>query len=427
MRLAGFGQQGQAQSQQYAFQACIICGAPIRVSFFLLAFFGFQLWSSQRMGFNPWSLLFLCGQEAILILTVLCHEFGHGNAARYVGGEIDHILLWPFGGICFSSRPEGATDRRTVLKNDLGVVAAGPATHFLMTPAWALLLLGMGAALQAQCNPNNCFGCEGIDCVWAFLKPLGETPGFMRGPEGGPLVGDLAATVWELLGVGIRLNVTLFLFNVFFPMYPADGAKLMTVGLMHCFGTSEVFAATALIWSSTCSAGLLILYAMYSYKQAITTGNGMGTMMPGLMGMMGVMSLVEAYRIYGLREEQRLYTHPLFRTARSWNDRRDGFDRINTWDMDDPVERQGAEPLCCMCPCWLRGDGSSSAEETELPRRPAPPRAQAAPLGGAPAEGAQRARREGLLERVEGQQAQRAKTVKQLEEERLGTRGASSR
>merc|ERR1719291_1423091 len=107
-------------------------------------------------------------------------------------------------------------------------------------------------------------------------------------------------------------------------------------------------------------------------------GNGMGAMMPAMMGMMGVMSLVEAYRIYGLRGEQRLHTHPLFRTARSWNDRSGRFDRINTWDLDDPVERQGAEPLCCMyaaqralwAPPRVPAAGTRGWAHHEAPRRP---------------------------------------------------------
>ena len=44
------------------------------------------------------------------------------------------------------------------------------------------------------------------------------------------VVGNLVPS-WRLIGLGIRMNVMLFLFNVFFPMYPADGSKLLTVGL----------------------------------------------------------------------------------------------------------------------------------------------------------------------------------------------------
>merc|ERR1712187_1005855 len=163
-------------------------------------------------------------------------------------------------------------------------------------------------------------------------------------------------------------------------------------------------------------------------------GNAMGVMMPGLMGMMGVMSLVEAYRIHTLKQEQRLHTHPLFKTARSWdtrhNDSLGGFNRINQTDLDDPVERQGHQPICCFCPCWTNAS-SGDEDETEMVRRqpitnvvPPPPAA----LGGrqASSDDPQRARREAFLANVEGQQAHRAKTVRQLEEERNGARGDSS-
>ena len=33
----------------------------------------------------------------------------------------------------------------------------------------------------------------------------------------------------SLAGTAIQLNVALFLFNVFFPMYPADGSKLLVI------------------------------------------------------------------------------------------------------------------------------------------------------------------------------------------------------
>merc|ERR550525_70575 len=116
--------------------------------------------------------------------------------------------------------------------------------------------------MQARCSSSACTSCEGMECVWAFFRPLGDSPGVNYA-----LMGDFAATLWQLFGLGVRLNVTLFLFNVFFPMYPADGAKLLTVGLMSCCGTSARSAATTLIVCSTCCAFLLILYAMYQFKR----------------------------------------------------------------------------------------------------------------------------------------------------------------
>ena len=61
--------------------------------------------------------------------------------ARKLGGEISHILLWPFGGICFSSRDRRIEDPRTLIKNDLLIVGAGPTTHFFQVPELSILSL----------------------------------------------------------------------------------------------------------------------------------------------------------------------------------------------------------------------------------------------------------------------------------------------
>mmetsp|Transcript_683 Transcript_683/g.1384 ORF Transcript_683/g.1384 Transcript_683/m.1384 type:complete len:413 (+) Transcript_683:116-1354(+) len=362
MRATGFGEAGQAQSQSFSWQPCVLCGAPIRVSWFLLLAFGYQLTAAFRGGdtFDQDLFLIICGQEAILILTVLCHEFGHGLMARRIGGEIDHILLWPFGGICFSTRPRGVTDPKKILQNDLQVVAAGPSTHFLMTPLWALLLFLLTEALTMQCR-GACAECEdGFSCVLHWANPLRSQPFVFIGAEG-PLMGHAASLIWELLGNGVRLNVMLFLFNVFFPMYPADGSKLLVVSLMYCGGVPPDKAALVLIISSTACAVLFIGYAL---RQVLAVNAAFGrsaAMTSGVAGLMGVMSLVEAYRIYELREKKQLHTHPLFQTARSWATRRRESDgtvvaRVNQSDMDDDPELLTAEPAecslfkCCCCP-----------------------------------------------------------------------------
>lgn len=378
--IGGFARQGQVQSQEYALEVCTICRAPIRVSIFLLVFFGYQLIQTCQAGFRLWNVLLLCGQEAILILTVLCHEFGHGSAARAIGGEIDHILLWPFGGICFSSRPHAVTDPKRVLRNDLTVVAAGPATHLAMAPVWALLLCAFGEAIGTSSSAT----CQGMGCVWAFADPLGLAgPALLADEHGVPLIGHAAGLLWQLLGIAIRVNVSLFLFNVFFPMYPADGAKLLTVSLMHCFGVSPRCAAAVLVGCSSCCAVALIGYALWALRT--------GSVMAGLLGVMGLMSLAESYRIYTFREQQRLHTHPLFLTARSSvvrrRDAHGQFSQLNQADVDDPVEGGGL-PLrgpCCLCLCCGPGTTESGSDSEESVSAPSPPlpRALRPPASGA--------------------------------------------
>lgn len=412
--IGGFGQTGQTQSQQYSWQACIICRAPIRVSMFLLLTFAFQLASVMQGGFDFWIFLLLCGQEAILIATVLGHEFGHGSMARAIGGEIDHILLWPFGGICFTSRPRGITDHAQILKNELWVVMAGPATHFLMAPAWGLLLYFFSESLRGHCGaaPAACSSCEGLDCVWAFLNPVGAVPDVVA------TVGEAAMLLWRLLGEGVRINVALFLFNVFLPMYPADGAKILTVTLMHCCGVAPRSAATVLVCCSSICACALILYALRTMLGAA----GPQSMMAGVVGWLGVMSLIEAYRIHDLKQQSRLNTHPLFRTARSavatQRDAHGSFHRINDTDLDD--DEQGGAGVCCLCSPFC-GPATPSSEEESEPTS-AEPGVEGAPLSQLQL-GGRCEDRQCFLDRLEAQAAQKKKTVRQLEEESLAVTG----
>merc|ERR1712070_1225823 len=88
-------------------------------------------------------------------------------------------------------------------------------------------------------------------------------------------------------------------------------------------------------------------------------GQGGGSLMSGVMGWMGVMSLFEAKKIWDLKEKQQLHLHPLFETARSWRtEERDSFgvvNRINTSEFDDKaplMDRGNWDGFCCnvFCP-----------------------------------------------------------------------------
>mmetsp|Transcript_49336 Transcript_49336/g.106195 ORF Transcript_49336/g.106195 Transcript_49336/m.106195 type:complete len:297 (-) Transcript_49336:766-1656(-) len=219
-----FGAQGQASSRDYAFPLTTICGAPIRVSFFVVFFFGLQIVQIAQSYANApfkdlgFQVLYATGNEFILLFTVLCHEFGHGNMARYLGGSIDHILLWVFGGICFSTRPAGVYDNVKLLKNDLLIVGAGPATHFLQAPAWGLLLWPVAILVNAVSSYSDPLATVGYDNLWqvflACLNPFDA--GTLAALAVRESAGMWVALLWILVCSGISLNVSLFLFNVFF-------------------------------------------------------------------------------------------------------------------------------------------------------------------------------------------------------------------
>ncbi|CAK0867367.1 unnamed protein product, partial [Prorocentrum cordatum] len=108
---------------------------------------------------------------------------------------------------------------------------------------------------------------------------------------------------------------------------------------MFFCGVSPRSAALVLICTSVPCGLLVIGWAIYTVFFALVGGGGAGSMLSGLMGWMGVMSLVEARRIWQLRKARQLHTHPLFEVARSWQrSDRDQFGRvhrINNSDFDD--------------------------------------------------------------------------------------------
>merc|ERR1719215_866592 len=149
-------------------------------------------------------------------------------------------------------------DNAKLLKNDLLIVVAGPATHFAQAPAWGLFLGAMFVAI------TSLGGQTGYDSAWhAFTSALHPMSGGVSYGWVWQSAGKWTALLWTLFGQAISLNVSLFIFNVFFPMYPADGAKLLVTGLMFCCGVPPRTAALILIVFSVPCAALMIFYAVY--------------------------------------------------------------------------------------------------------------------------------------------------------------------
>eukprot|EP00413_Alexandrium_margalefii_P042496 CAMPEP_0204601108 /NCGR_PEP_ID=MMETSP0661-20131031/55830_1 /ASSEMBLY_ACC=CAM_ASM_000606 /TAXON_ID=109239 /ORGANISM="Alexandrium margalefi, Strain AMGDE01CS-322" /LENGTH=361 /DNA_ID=CAMNT_0051611951 /DNA_START=333 /DNA_END=1418 /DNA_ORIENTATION=+ len=355
--------------------------------------------------------------------------------ARYLGGEIDHILLWVFGGICFSTRAP-SHDNRKILRDELLIVAAGPSTHFAQVAVWGFALcLVFKAFPQTDAIVGPVLYAHPREAFIDALNPLG----FALMPAVFPFLVDGAwgsAMLWSLVGSAIQLNVALFLFNVFFPMYPADGSKLLVSTLMFCCGVAARTAAMVLLCVSVPCALFFIGWSLRTFIAGVSAGQGQAAMLNSLMGFMGLMSLVEAYKIWELRNARRLYTHPLFLTARSWNrTEHDGtgrVHRINVSDLDDeqpfsveggacrevcaalccascPSEDRRCGCLACLCPCLFSVQEPERGAEAVAPGMAQSPQALEVR--------AQRERR--LLGQLDRQAAERNMGVRGLQEERL--------
>eukprot|EP00927_Polykrikos_kofoidii_P029562 TRINITY_DN25554_c0_g1_i1.p1 TRINITY_DN25554_c0_g1~~TRINITY_DN25554_c0_g1_i1.p1 ORF type:complete len:393 (+),score=56.36 TRINITY_DN25554_c0_g1_i1:85-1263(+) len=377
----GFGATGAQQSKDCAFEAGHVAGAPLRISWFLVFFFLYQLAEAMKgAGIPLWvRVAQVTGNEALLLLTVLCHEMGHGTMARRRGGEIAEVLLWPFGGICFTTRPSGRGPREKLV-DDLWIVGAGPATHFPMAAAWMVVL---SQFIGSYANHMV------VDPVWRHLIPFSGVMGHCVDPIAkGCFHTWTGFLCYNFLVQAVQLNVMLFMFNVFFPMYPMDGAKLITCSLQLFCNCRAVFAAKVLVYTSV---PLAIFFIAYSWK-----GMHGGGIQPGIAMYMGFMCLMESYKIYQLIQQERLSSHPLFELA-----------DFSPQSIQPPQRREEEAPQVAFSQLQpFDGEGrmlgslsASNADDAEA----APPRDN----------------RSAWLHRFEISAAERGKTVRTLEEERL--------
>eukprot|EP00441_Pelagodinium_beii_P015823 CAMPEP_0197669386 /NCGR_PEP_ID=MMETSP1338-20131121/71823_1 /TAXON_ID=43686 ORGANISM="Pelagodinium beii, Strain RCC1491" /NCGR_SAMPLE_ID=MMETSP1338 /ASSEMBLY_ACC=CAM_ASM_000754 /LENGTH=324 /DNA_ID=CAMNT_0043248937 /DNA_START=207 /DNA_END=1181 /DNA_ORIENTATION=+ len=317
--------------------------------------------------------------------------------ARRCGGSISEVLLWPFGGICFTTRPQGRSPREKLV-DDLYIVAAGPATHFPMGAAWVLLLAGYAAACSHVVTAP----------AWKYLVPFGSAMGPCMNPNYPGCFSTWSGFLcYSFLTQAVQLNVMLFMFNVFFPMYPMDGAKLIVCSLQLFCGASARCAAKVLIGTS-------IPLAVFFIGHTLMGIHG-GGLQPGITMYMGFMCLAESYKIYRLYKEEKLYTHPLFEQARSdttrINDGGGPAARLNTEQRDDP--EAGTSQVQFSEMRAFSGAGRTLAGSYEAPSLNERPPDAARQASSDPAG------RRAWLDRVEHDMAHKAKTVRELEDEQL--------
>lgn len=430
--MQGLGGTGAQQSKDCSFEAGSISGAPLRISWFLVIFFAYKVIDEfKNSGLPLWvRLTKVIVSEGLLLLTVLCHEMGHGTMARRKGGEIAEVLLWPFGGICFTTRASGRGPREKLV-DDLWIVGAGPVTHFPMAAIWVTLVSATAACFSHVVTPPS----------WHHLSPFSSPPM--------PCMNEHVPFCFHSYGSyllyssfvqAVQLNVMLFIFNVFFPMYPMDGAKLIVCSLQLFCGTSARCAAKVLVYTST-------PLAIFFIGRSFMGMRGQGGFQPGVMMFLGFMCLAESYKIWKLMKEERLYTHPLFELARSStrevSDSMGTSARLNTATRDDeeaPSRRApqtsftelrpftGAGHVLSGAPaaaaaaaearvemnCFVAGPSGATAEASGR----AAGRAAAGGGGGAAGGPAEHARA-AWLDRLDRERADKAKSVRELEDEKL--------
>ncbi len=159
-------------------------------SWFLVAFYEIQS-RDGRYTSIVWSAL----EYLALFLIVLMHEFGHAMACRSVGGQADHILLWPFGGVAYVNPPQrpGAT---------LWSIAAGPLVNVALLPVLYFAFRVAGSMGWRSTMPDAyefLFSVLWIDLILLGFNLLPVYP-----LDGGQILRSL---LWFVIGRGRSLMV----------------------------------------------------------------------------------------------------------------------------------------------------------------------------------------------------------------------------
>jgi len=174
-----------------------VFGIPLRVHVILVLFSAFHAWRSAAGFWDDLgpvlAILLSVGYIAILYGSVLFHELGHAWGCRLVGGQTDHILLWPLGGLHYGS------GGRESPKSELIVVILGPAASAL------LALLGWG--------------------IYALMpEPTSEW----------------SWAAWVAAYFFFQINLVLLIFNTVFVMYPMDSGRILRALLSLKFNPQTV-------------------------------------------------------------------------------------------------------------------------------------------------------------------------------------------
>lgn len=199
-------------------------GVQIRVHFLLILFAVFTIWycaQDPNENFLGYGLVLIC----TVCLSVAVHEIGHCWAAWRVGGVVEQVVIWPFGGLAAANVP-----------------------HFPHPEFWSAVagpIASLGCCLLAAIP---IVVMEGIP--WELLHPM-NPPTFAEG-----------VTVLAVLRVVFWTNWMLVVVNML-PAFPMDGGRILRAFLWPRTGYKNAVAYVSR--GAVVMSLLMCLYAWWAY------------------------------------------------------------------------------------------------------------------------------------------------------------------
>ncbi len=198
----------------------------------------------------------------LFFISVLCHEFGHCFAARWVDGDATEIMMWPLGGLASVDLPHQP-------RAHFITAAAGPAVNILFALICGLLLaFAVDKSYQPPWNPLW------YPFRWDRAGGVGLYPWSGGDPE-------VVQSIWTILLARLFwVNWVLFLFNIILVCFPMDAGRMLQSALWPNLGYRQAtlvliysgFVYTVLVGlvSIVCNEILVFCLAVFIYVSCRT-------------------------------------------------------------------------------------------------------------------------------------------------------------
>ena len=228
----------------------------------------------------------------ILTITTLIHEWAHVCMSRWLlvdrsdDDTQTEIILWPLGGYHYSdglSASSSAGDQRGqrgTLKADIFIALAGVLSHGPQGIFWFLIYLAINSGQVGDFQFRTYFTI------------------ISSGPQG------FFSTICEQ---SILLNILLMWFNLFLPIYPLDGGRIMT-STMLLMGVALNKAALLTMLITMFVSLVLFIMSIISFIDGIGISGTFGFLL-------SIFATLQSYQLYFMITGGRLREHKLFGRA----------------------------------------------------------------------------------------------------------------
>ena len=269
-----------------------ICNANVRMHLTSIFLILITFLASLRYvtTYPLYSVLVLILFGPVLIITTLIHECAHLCMSRWLLLERTdtqtEIMLWPLGGYHYcdglsaSSVAGERSGSRGTLKADLLIALAGVLSHGPQGLFWFLIYLSINSGQTSDFEFRTYFTI------------------ISSGPQG------FFSTVCEQ---SILLNILLMWFNLFLPVYPLDGGRIMTSAML-LMGVALNKAALLTMLITMLVSLVLFVMSIISFIDGIGISGTFGFLL-------SIFAVVKCYQLYFMITGGRLRDHKLFGRA----------------------------------------------------------------------------------------------------------------